>query len=136
MKEQLSDENIQALVEYRFQRAQEAIAEIPFLKSQGFYGTAINRLYYSCYYAAAALLMKQRLNPTTHAGVKQLLGIHFVANGKLSREHGRCFSILFERRHSSDYDDFAFTTAEEIDALYPMAKSFIDAIAKLISEYC
>lgn len=45
------------------------------------------------------------LNPGTHAGVKQMIGLHFVATGRMSRELGRCFSLLFERRHSSDYDD-------------------------------
>lgn len=32
MKEQLSNESIEALVAYRFQRAKETLAEVPFLK--------------------------------------------------------------------------------------------------------
>ena len=52
MKEQLSSENIEALAAYRFRRAEETLAEIPFLRQQGYYNTAINRLYYACYYAA------------------------------------------------------------------------------------
>ena len=31
------------------------------------------------------------LNPGTHAGVKQMIGLHFVATGRMSRELGRCF---------------------------------------------
>ena len=101
MKEQLNRENIEALSAYRFLRAKETLKEIPYLKQQGYYNTAVNRLYYACYYAAVALLIKHEINPGTHAGVKQMIGLHFVATGRMSRELGRCFSLLFERRHSS-----------------------------------
>lgn len=134
MKEQLSKENIEALVKYRMERAYETLAEIPFLREQGYYNTAINRLYYSCYYAAVALLIKHRINPGTHAGVKQMLGMNFVATGKLSKAEGRNFSMFFERRHSCDYDDFAYATAEEIDELTPKAKSSVEAVQTLVNE--
>ena len=74
------------------------------------------------------------LNPGTHAGVKQMIGLHFVATGRMSRELGRCFSLLFERRQSSDYDDFAYSSEEEIDELMPKATDFIGAIEVLLKE--
>ena len=110
------------------------LKEIPYLKQQGYYNTAVNRLYYACYYAAVALLIKHEINPGTHAGVKQMIGLHFVATGRMSRELGRCFSLLFERRHSSDYDDFAYSSEEEIDELLPKATDFIEAIEVLLKE--
>ena len=134
MKEQLSHENLNAFVTYRYQRANETIKEVPYLKQQGYYNTAVNRLYYACYYAAIALLIKHGINPSTHAGVKQMIGMHFVATNRLSRESGRCFSLLFERRHSSDYDDFAYSSEEEIDELLPKAMAFIEAIGSLLKE--
>ena len=134
MKEQLSHENREALAAYRYQRAQETLAEIPFLKQQGYYNTAVNRLYYACYYAAIALLIKHGINPGIHAGVKQMLGMHFVATGRIPRDVGRSFSLLFERRHSSDYDDFVYTSEEEIDELLPKAEMFIQTIGTLLKE--
>lgn len=132
MKENLSREAVDALSAYRYQRAIETLSEVPFLRNQGYYNTAVNRLYYACYYAAVALLIKNGINPNTHSGVKQMLGMHFVATGRMSRELGRCFSLLFERRHSSDYDDFAYSSEEEVDELYPKAKAFIDAVGDLL----
>ncbi len=134
MKEQLDRKNIEALAAYRFQRAKETLEEIPYLKQQGYYNTAVNRLYYACYYAAVALLILHEINPGTHSGVKQMIGLHFVATGRLSRELGRSFSLLFERRHSSDYDDFAYSSAEEIDELAPKAAAFIKAVGVLLKE--
>lgn len=104
------------------------------LKQLGYYNTAINRLYYACYYAAVALLIRHEINPGTHAGVKQMIGMHFVATGRMSREIGRSFSLLFERRHSSDYDDFAYSTEEEVNELLPKAKTFIEAVGLLLEE--
>lgn len=134
MRERLSQEHVEALAAYRYQRAQETLGEVPFLLQQGYYNTAINRLYYACYYATVALLVKHGLNPGTHAGVKQMLGMHFVATGRLPREVGRTFSLLFERRHSSDYDDFAYPTADEVTELLPKAKVYIEALGALLKE--
>ena len=134
MKEQLSQENRNALAVYRYRRSQETLAEVPSLKQLGYYNTAVNRLYYACYYAAVALLIRHEINPGTHAGVKQMIGMHFVATGRMSRETGRSFSLLFERRHSSDYDDFAYSTEEEVNELLPKAKTFIEAVGLLLEE--
>ena len=56
MNSGLTDENYEALSKYRIERAHETLAEIPYLRDQGYYNTATNRLYYACYYAAVALL--------------------------------------------------------------------------------
>ena len=70
MIQQLTDENIDVLVHYRQERAHQTLAEIPFLREQGYYNTATNRLYYACYYAVIALLIKHHIPTDTHAGVK------------------------------------------------------------------
>ena len=132
MKEQLSEENVRALVSYRLSRAKETLAEIPHLKDMGYLNTAVNRLYYACYYAVVALLIKNHIQASTHAGVKQKLGLHFVSKGLITRESNRSFSLLIERRHSSDYDDFAYATIEEVDELLPKAESFISEIERLL----
>ena len=49
MKEEMSAESREALAAYRYQRANETLAEVPFLRQQGYYNTAVNRLYYACY---------------------------------------------------------------------------------------
>lgn len=134
MNEYLSPESISALAQYRLDRAKNTLAEVPTLKDIGYYSTAINRMYYACYYAASALLVLHHHTPNTHAGVKQLLGLHFVATGIIPKELGRYYSILFERRHSSDYDDFVSTDLDEIDSLYPKAEGFIKLIDDIITQ--
>lgn len=66
-----------------------------------------------------ALLVANGLNTQSHAGVKTLLGLHFVSKGLLSNEYGKTFSRLFEIRHSGDYDDFVYCDKEMIDEYTP-----------------
>ncbi|MEI6755221.1 MAG: HEPN domain-containing protein [Paludibacter sp.] len=94
---------------------------------------AINRLYYACYYIATALLIKNGISTQTHAGTKQMLGLHFVVNGKLSLKISNTYATLFEKRHSSDYDDFAYYDKDTVEKLYPQVDEFIHAIENLIS---
>lgn len=128
----LTEENYDALSRYRQARAHETLDEIPYLRERGYYNTATNRLYYACYYAAVALLTKYHIPTSTHAGVKTMLGLHFVSKGLITKESGRVFSNLFDSRQRGDYDDFVYSTAEEVDELYPKAQRFIEEIDALL----
>ena len=61
-----------------------------------------------------------------------MLGLHFVSTGKLPVEIGKIFGTLFEKKHSGDYDDFAYCDEELVNELYPQAEIYIIAIEKLI----
>ena len=45
------------LVNYRMNKARETFSEIDLLIQHKLWNTAINRLYYACYYAVIALLL-------------------------------------------------------------------------------
>jgi uncharacterized protein (UPF0332 family) len=132
MKQTLDEESIKGLVAYRVQRSKETMLEARLMIDEGYLNGAINRLYYACYYIVIALLLKNGVSAQTHAGTKQMLGLHFVVTGKLSPKISSIYATLFEKRHSSDYDDFAYYDNETLEKLYPQAIEFIDAIEKLL----
>ena len=119
MKEKMDENSKNALIAYRIQRAYETLKEAEVMKRENFYNAAINRLYYACYYATVALLLKYDIQTQTHNGVKTMLGLHFVATGKLPLKIGKTFSTLFEKRHSGDYDDFAYCDEDLVNELFP-----------------
>lgn len=53
----LTDEQRVDIVKYRIENAESTLKEVLSHKENGFYNTAVNRMYYACYYAASALLM-------------------------------------------------------------------------------
>lgn len=132
MKETLDDESRKALVLYRISRAEESIKEAEVMARESFYNAAINRLYYACYYAAVALLLKERIQVNTHAGVKTMLGLHFISKGLIPQQLGRTFQILFDSRHSGDYEDFVYCDKEMVDEYMPKAIEFINTIKTLL----
>lgn len=134
MKEILDKESREALIAYRMQRAIETMKEAEVMIRETFYNAAVNRMYYACYYATVALLLKNDIQTQTHNGVKTMLGLHFVSTGKLSLRAGKTFNTLFEKRQSGDYDDFVFCDKEMVDELFPQAELFIKSIDALLKE--
>ena len=61
-----------------------------------------------------------------------MLGLHCVSAGKLAIMRGKIFGTLFGKKHSGDYDDFAYCDEELVNELYPQAEIYIITIEKLI----
>ena len=98
------------------------------------YNAAVNRLYYACYYAVIALLVKNHIAAQTHDGVKQMFGLHFIVTGEIDRKYSRFYSQLFNDRMSGDYDDFLFYDKEMLSELRPKSAEFIALIESILSE--
>lgn len=124
MKQELSPEHRVALAEYRFERAHQTLEEADYMRDGNYFNAAVNRLYYACFYAASGLLVAKGIEVGTHNGVKTMLSYHFVRTGLLSLEHGATFSNLFDKRHSGDYEDFAYCDAALVDFLRPRSGTY------------
>lgn len=134
MKQQLDSETRATMVDYRLERAHSTLGEADLLYGGGYFNAAVNRLYYACYYATTALLLSHQIEASTHNGVKTQLSMHFVRNNRLNLEHSTTFGLLFDKRHSSDYSDFAYCDAPLVDLLRPRAEAFILAVEALTRE--
>jgi len=134
MTDILTDESRDALIDYRLSKADLALDDAEFSANGGRYVMAVNRLYYACYYAASALLLKNRLDCATHKGVKSMLFLHFVVPGKLDRKLVKSYTLLFNSRQSGDYEDFVDSDADDYASLRPEAEKFIAAVKNLITE--
>ncbi|MDR0865226.1 MAG: HEPN domain-containing protein [Candidatus Symbiothrix sp.] len=133
MKQQvLNEESLTALISYRIKRSKETLQEADVLINGKFYNAAINRLYYACYYAVIALLLKNEIAAQTHQGVKQMFSLHFIATGKLDKKYSSFYSRLFNDRISGDYDDFLQYDEEMIKEIRPLAEEFIGAVEAII----
>jgi uncharacterized protein (UPF0332 family) len=121
-------------VKYRITRAKETIEEVRTHIENGFWNTAISRMYYACFYAVSALLARDRIDVSSHAGVRQKFGEHFVKTGKIDRNLAKHFTELSEKRHKGDYNDFYDYDEETVLRLYPVSQRFIDEIEVLLNN--
>jgi len=122
------------LINYRIERANETLREVDALVELEFWNTAVNRLYYACFYAVNALLLKQNIKAQTHAGVRQMLGLHFIQTQKIPKALGRFYTDLYDKRQTGDYDDFVEFNQETLDDLLPSAKIFIKTVEALLDD--
>jgi uncharacterized protein (UPF0332 family) len=130
----MTDEDRLQVVKLRIENAFQSMREAQVMIDNCFWNAAINRMYYACYYAVAALLLKNGIEAQTHAGTRQMLGLHFIRTGKISVEHGNCYSNLFAKRSIGDYDVYVFFDRDTVETIYPQAKTFINELKRLVEE--
>ena len=120
------------LIDYRIRRAEETLNEVKVLIENQLWNIAVNRIYYSCFYAVTALLLKNNIKTKTHSGVRQMFGLHFVKNNVIPIELGKFYSDIFEMRHSGDYDDFIEFTMEEVSDSLETAWKLVTVIKSIL----
>jgi len=121
------------LAEIRIQRAKETLLEVKDNVELGHWRLVANRLYYTCFYAVIALLVKNKINAHTHAGVINQFGLHFITTGLISNEQGKFYKQLFNLRQDGDYEDWIQIDEQDVLPLVEPTEEFIATIEKLIS---
>lgn len=124
--------DLEDLVQYRISRFSETLREAEAMILNNFWNAAVNRIYYACYYAVSALLLKKGVEPNSHKGIRQMFGLHFIQSEVLTKEDGRFFSDLNDRRQTGDYDDFILYDKETVLKLYEKANGFTTRIIALL----
>lgn len=124
----------QELVSYRMARAHEVLDEVQVLVAHRFWNTAVNRLYYGCYYAVTALLVSNGIAATTHSGVRQMFGLHFIRAGVIDKDLGKFYSDIFDMRQTGDYEDYLDFTEEDVTDLLGPAHQLIGTIQRLLNQ--
>jgi len=130
----LTETERKALVEYRLEKAKTTLAEVSILVENKLYGTAVNRLYYACYYAVVALFINDCRDAHTHSGMITLLGQHYITQSKIDKSLGKMYRQLFSSRLSSDYGDWISFDESDVKPYIEPAKEFIATIEKLIAS--
>ena len=130
----LTDEERETVVNYRLQKAKETFAEVSILMNNKLWRIAANRLYYSCFYAASALLIKDGHQAHTHNGVITILSLHYIKENKIDKSLIKIYGNLFNMRQRGDYEDWIIIEESDIRPMLQPAEQFIAEIEKLINK--
>jgi uncharacterized protein (UPF0332 family) len=122
------------LIRYRLARAEESLAEAKLLLANNYVRTAVNRLYYACFYAMSALLLTKGLSASKHAQVRAMLHKDFIRPGVIPVNYGQIFDLLFNNRQKGDYSDLVKFRAEQVKDWLPEARAFVEYVAGLIAK--
>ena len=130
----LTDDERNILVSLRLNNARQTLEDAKIIADNKLWKAAANRLYYACFYAANALMVKFGFIAKTHSGIIRLLGLHFVSKNLIDGELGDMYYKLFSLRQKGDYDDWIVVNESDIIPLFAPAEKFIAEIENLINK--
>ncbi len=117
-------------INYRLQRAEESYNDALLLAENESWNAVVNRLYYACFYAVIALLLKNDIETQTHDGSRTQFGLQYVKTGLIEKRFGKIYSKLFDMRQKGDYGDLYDFDKETVAPLLKSTREFIDELKK------
>lgn len=121
-------------IAYRLNKAEEVFEAAKILYDAAQWNSCINRLYYSCFYAASALLMRRDIGAKSHSGVIAKFSETAVVSGEMTSDEYRVYSKLLNWRTKGDYSDLFDFCKDDVDDVMQPTRIFIDKVKSLISE--
>ena len=128
----LTDEEREALVKYRIEKAYATLVEAHDCADDNHWTLAANRLYYAAYYASKALLIQNGIVAKSHEGVIGMIGQKFVVPGIISKDDAKLLARLQNMRKTGDYDDFIEWHQDDVEPLFPLVEEYINKIKCLV----
>ena len=120
------------LVKLWMQKAEESLDSADLELSAGHANFAVNRLYYACFYAATALLLRDGKQFARHSAVKSEFGRTYIKPGLVDAKWNKFYQKLFDDRQEGDYIPTTKFDVSEVSACVQQAREFIDLIRCLI----
>jgi uncharacterized protein (UPF0332 family) len=95
---------------------------------------AVNRVYYACFYALSALLLKDGRRFVKHRGVRAAMHQHLVKTGELGRPLADFYDQMFAARHEADYGESPTFAAGAVELYVEQGEQFVAEIRKLLAR--
>ena len=129
------DEKTVSLLKGYITKAKEKLHASGVLLRSGDYEDAVSRAYYVAFHAARAVLLTDGLVASTHQGVVNLFGLHFVRTGRFDKKFGRFLTNLKDERENSDYE--IYTAIDKAVAKHAVqeAREFLKAVENYLKPF-
>ncbi|MBM2815528.1 MAG: hypothetical protein HW421_2290 [Ignavibacteria bacterium] len=128
----MTPEQKEAIIQHRIQRAKETIEDARVALETNRIKNALNRIYYSAFHIVSSFAIKNEFSTSKH---KQLIGWfnkYYVHTGIVSGDLYKIYSLSFNNRQESDYEDFVNFEKEEVEKHYQDMLIFVSGIEKII----
>ena len=122
----------ESLIRLWLEKASEALASAELELHAGHISFAVNRLYYACFYAVTALLLKDQKQFTRHSAVKSEFVRSYIKSGRVDAKWNKFYQRLFDDRQEGDYIPTTTFEASDVSGTLLEARRFVDLIRALI----
>lgn len=116
------------LSKYRLENAEEKLESARILLDAGKYKDSIGRSYYAVFSAVRAVLAKDKVDFSKHAGVIAYFQREYIKTEVFEKKYSKYLQSAFQIRNSCDYDDFFIVSKQDAEEQYQNAKEFCKTI--------
>jgi len=128
----LNDEERLTYVRYRLDRAASTLKEARTLfESEQMFG-AVNRIYYTMFYAVSALAFSRGFSTSSHSQLRGYFNREFVKTGVIPTNLGQSYGVAFDSRKKGDYDDLVEFEKDQVQGMLVEAEQFLKVVGALI----
>lgn len=128
------DKTRQAVVANLLIKADQALAAAARDFDAGDLGLATNRIYYACFYALSAVLLREKRQFSKHSGVRAALHKNLVRTGRLGKTFGQFYDRAFAERQEADYNAMAEFDAAILKTRIKEAQAFVTEMKQLLTN--
>lgn len=121
-----------AIIKYWVEKARESIDSAKSEFDSGRNTTAVRNLYYACFYALTAVLLKEGKSFKKHTAVKAALHKDLIRTGMVEPGWGKFYNRIFDSRHEGDYQPLRTFDAEEVKLYLDQGADFIARMENLL----
>ena len=122
------------LVQYRLSSAKERLESARLLLDAGQYKDSIGRSYYAIFTAVRAVLARDQVDFSKHAGVIAYFQREYIKSAIFDIKYSKILQRAFQIRNNCDYDDFFIVSKEDATEQYKNALDMVQAIETYIKQ--
>ena len=121
-----------AVIRYWMEKTRESMESAKNEFNSGRNTTAVRSLYYACFYALTAVLLKEGHSFKKHTAIKAALHKDLIRTGILEPVWGKFYNRIFDSHHEGDYQPLRTFDAEEVRLLLDQGAGFIAQMESLL----
>jgi len=121
-------------IEIKIKKSDETFAAAVSLFEDGYYLSAVNRLYYASYYLISATLAVKNVFTKSHSGLRTQFSLHYIKTNIFNEKIGEIYAKIFEARSLGDYDDYISYEKSDVEVLIQDVEILILTIKNYLNE--
>ena len=129
----MTEESRTEMVRLQLERADRFLNQADRMLEEQCYDMAANRYYYACFHAIQGLFIHDGLTSYTHKGLHQVLGLHYVKEGKFDAKLSGFLRTMEQLREKADYNCAYDVTEDEILEMKEPSHEIIETVKQMIA---
>lgn len=122
------------VIRYWWDKAQESLEAARRELAASSYDFAMNRAYYTLFYAVSTLLLEEGRQFKKHSGVRAAFNREIIKAGRMEKKHGDLYNAIFDDRQVGDYVAFTQFDASYVQEKIDACEEFLAALRPLLKS--